>query len=82
MSVKKIIKLVNNERTNSKLTSLKACGADATSIDTCVSLDNADCTNYALDRCTKDYAGCYNGADDTCYQDTDACGGPGAEDND
>ena len=81
MAVKKVIKLVNNERTNSKLASQKACGAG--SVDSCpVSYDYADCTTYAYDVCTKeDHAGCYNGADDVCTIDNYACSGAGAEDN-
>ena len=81
MSVKKVIKLVNNERVNSKLMTSKAC--DSTSIDVCVfHQDYAECRNYAYDYCVKeDHAGCYNGSDDTCTIDTDACSGAGTEDN-
>ncbi|MBO5110836.1 MAG: hypothetical protein J6D21_08995 [Clostridia bacterium] len=78
MAAKKVIKLVNNERANSKLESQKAC--DSTSIDTCVYDDVGNCTNYALDKCTKDYGDCSNGADDTCYMDYDDCAGPGEVD--
>ena len=73
MAVKKVIKLVNNERRNSKLASQKACVATAT--DECVYVDNATCSSHALDDCVKDYAGCYEYAKDVCYTDTTACGG-------
>ena len=72
MSVKKILKLVNNERVNSKLVSQKAC--DATSKDVCPYVDNAECTTYSYDKCTKeDYAACYNYSDDTCTSDFYPC---------
>ena len=82
MAAKKILKLVNNERTNSKLASQKAC--EAGSVDTCpVSYDYADCATYAYDECIKeDHAGCYDGADDICGNDIDACSGAGVDDID
>ena len=83
--MRKLIKLINNERANITLLSKKAyydkCAADA--FDLCGTIDNAVCTLYAYDYCIKeDYAACSKGADDTCYIDYDSCHGPGAEDND
>ena len=62
----KFIKLINNERINTKLTAAKAC--DNTSTDTCIHEDNADCTAYSTDKCGKDYAACYDGSMDICSQ--------------
>lgn len=64
---KKIIKLINNERTNKKITSVKGC--DATSTDYCYELDHAECTVYAYDDCSKDYEGCSSSANDLCALD-------------
>ena len=74
MAIKKILKLVNNERKDSKLVSHKSC--DATSVDSCpISYDYADCMSYAYDMCIKaDYAGCYNYSDDVCTEDLYSCG--------
>jgi hypothetical protein len=81
---KKLISLINNERTNIVIHSAKAtvdCTAGAN--DICyTNQDHAHCTTYAYDYCGKDYAACYDGADDVCYNtDTTVCFGPGAEDN-
>ena len=81
---KKLISLINNERTNIAINSAKAqdhCTVGAE--DTCYTNENhAHCTTYAYDYCGKDYAACYDGADDVCYNiDTTVCYGPGAEDN-
>ena len=81
---KKLISLINNERTNIAINSAKAqdhCTVGAT--DIYYSDENhAHCTTYAFDSCGKDYAACYDGADDVCYNiDTTVCYGPGAEDN-
>ena len=70
---KKVIKLINNERKNCKISSQKAC--DIGSNDVCTYIDAAECTVYATDVCDKDYVSCYNGADYT------ACSGAGAEDH-
>lgn len=64
---KKIIKLINNERSNKKITSVKGC--DATSNDYCYELDLGVCTVYAYDDCSKDYDGCSNGGHDLCVLD-------------
>ena len=81
---KKLITLINNERTNIAINSAKAqdlCTVGAE--DACyTNVDHAHCTTYAYDYCGKDYAACYDGADDVCYNtDTTVCFGPGAEDN-
>ena len=81
---KKLISLINNERTNIAINSAKAqdhCTVGAT--DIYYSGENhAHCTTYAFDSCGKDYAACYDGADDVCYNtDTTVCSGAGAEDN-
>ena len=84
---KKLIKLINNERTNSAIKSQKAvddnasCKAD--SFDLCTSVDYAACSTYATDQCTKDYAGCMEGAWDVCTavaKDVDLCIGAGVAD--
>ena len=81
---KKLIKLINNERASAKLLSYKALGCASDSYDVCTvySYDNATCSNYAYDRCGKDYSACYDGADDICYNtDNNApCHGAGAND--
>ena len=81
---KKLISLINNERTNIAINSTKAtvyCTVGAE--DICyTNVDHAHCTTYAYDYCGKDYAACYDGADDVCsYTDTTVCSGVGAEDN-
>ena len=81
---KKLISLINNERTNIAIHSAKASGnCTVGAEDTCYTDENhAQCTTYAYDVCGKDYAACYDGADDVCYYtDTTVCFGPGAEDN-
>jgi len=82
MTVKKTVKLINNERLCSKVASEKAC--DATSIDSCLYEDHAECVVYAEDTCRKDHAGCFEGAHDVCYsyRDTDLCFGAGESDID
>ena len=86
---KKLIKLINNERTNLSIKSQKAVEPDdnadckADSADYCVYIDNAACSTYATDKCNKDYAGCMEGAWDICtavYRDTDLCIGAGVSD--
>ena len=75
MRVKKFIKLINSERTNSRLVSGMACVG--TSTDICSREDNATCTVNSYDVCTKDQAACFNNGYDYCttLYDTDACGG-------
>ena len=75
MNIKRCIKLVNNERINSKIVASKAC--DTTSKDICTvhGYDFAECTVFSYDKCNKDYAACYNNGYDYCYnyRDTDVC---------
>ena len=82
--MKRIVKLINDERKNNIVLSKTAQTCASTgAIDNCPKVDYAVCSLYAYDYCSKkDYAGCSEGADDTCAIDTDACIGPGAEDND
>lgn len=71
---KKIIKLINNERTNKKIISAKGC--DTTSFDECATqnYDNAHCTIYSYDQCVKgDYAACTNSSIDYCSYDHAGC---------
>ena len=79
---KRTIKLINNERQNTKITSAKGAVCYAGGKDVCTWIDNDACYNYALDNCGKDYTSCYNGADDVCTNvDNDTpCYGAGAED--
>lgn len=80
---KKLIKLINDERLNAKITSAKAdCSGGAVDICTVSNYDNADCSTYAYDKCGKDYSACYDGADDVCTNvDADTpCSGAGVED--
>ena len=81
---KKLISLINNERTNVAINSAKAsdvCTVGAT--DFSYTDENyAHCTTYAYDVCGKDYAACSKKAEDICYNiDTTACSGPGVVDN-
>lgn len=74
MRVKKFIKLINSERTNSKLASSTACVG--TSTDICSeNVDIAHCSINSYDVCQKDLAACYNNGYDFCntQYDTDAC---------
>ena len=67
--MKKIIKLINNERINRNVSSAKATlECDATSTDVCamVNYDNAHCTVGSYDLCVKDYAACSNHSIDYC----------------
>lgn len=82
----RILKLVNNERTNVRIASKKGYLGPCTggAYDWCQSssADKAYCGTYAYDYCSKqDYAACQEGADDTCSIDRTACIGPGQEDN-
>lgn len=76
--MKKMITLINNERTDRKITAPKAC--DATSVDVCLVDDRAGCQIYAYDYCNKDYAACSNRADDVCGYDFYSCSGIGEDD--
>lgn len=72
--MKKLIKLINNERLNAKINASKGC--DSTSLDTCSSPDYGNCALYAQDQCGKDYSTCAEGANDVCiYEDRTACVG-------
>lgn len=75
--MKKIVKLINNERMNRKITASKACESDPTATDICQKKDYADCTVYAFDACVKDHAGCTQYATDYCdpVRDLSACSG-------
>lgn len=79
--MKKFIRLINNERTNLKITSQKAevvCESGAT--DICNYIDQSACAAYAYDKCASfDLAACIQGAHDYCESnyDTKACYGPG-----
>ena len=80
---KKLISLINNERTNVAINSAKAsdvCTVGAT--DFCsTNEDYAHCTTYAYDYCGKDYYACSNNMIDVCYNiDTSTCTPPETED--
>lgn len=83
-TMKKIIKLINNERMNNRVTSAKASGSSCTgtATDFCSSIDNAFCSVGAVDLCVKDYAACTRQAVDYCAPEYDlqACMGYGATD--
>ena len=72
---KRIIKLINNERKNSKLASSKAC--DSTSTDICHTLDSGHCSIHSFDECDKDYSGggCTSYGYDYCNKDHAGCTG-------
>lgn len=85
--MKKFIKLINNERTNSRIISQKAyvsCSDGARDVYGDYSGNRAACSTYAYDKCHQnDLAACIEGAHDYCetYQyDTEACYGPGQVD--
>ena len=84
MKAKKIIKLINDERT--LLSVRNAVGCDATSFDGgCYkSNDHAACAVYAADHyCTTDIGACIQGAHDYCMAgaiDTEGCYGAGVVD--
>ena len=87
--MKKLIQLINDERTNVQIKSSKSC--DTVSYDLCAVRDVTSCASYSYDKCNKDYAACTGGATDACEKDhascydgaydicteidTDACGG-------
>ena len=76
---KKTIKLINDENTNVKIKSAKAC--ISTERDICVEIDVAICYNAVMDLCVKDYAACIDGAEDVCSErDHASCYGEGSED--
>ena len=79
---KKLISLINNERTNIAIHSAKASGnCTVGATDICSYEDYAHCTTYAYDYCGKDYTACHNREDDICYNiDTTVCFGPGVVD--
>ncbi len=82
--MKKIVKLINNERNNKAMLSQKAQDkCDSTAHDYCPSIDYGICSLYATDVCSKrDYAGCAEGAQDKCSIDTYACIGSNTYDID
>lgn len=80
--MKRFLKLINNERTNVKVTSKKALAVcDETAGDYCYGEDYAACSSHAYDKCYQhDLAACIEGAHDFCESysyDTEACYGPG-----
>lgn len=78
---KKVIKLINNERLNTRISSMKGQGCYNGAEDICSWVDDARCSNFAYDKCGKDYAACREGADDICYNvDETVCAGAGADD--
>lgn len=83
MRVKKLIKLINNERNNRSVVPAKAEGCVGQSFDECrLNEDYARCTVNSYDACGKDYAGCFDNSYDYCsYKDTDACGNFGHDYN-
>ena len=57
--MKRIIKLINNERLAAKIQASKACVVG--SYDYCTTnVDNGTCTQNSYDLCNKDHAGCTN----------------------
>lgn len=74
--MKKLIKLINNERKNTTIVAKKALICETGSTDICIYEDNAICTSNSYDYCNKDYAGCFDEGYDYCntYRDTDLCG--------
>lgn len=72
MKIKKVIKLINDERVSLKRASAKAC--DETSTDMCVEIDLAYCIVNSYDVCLKDLASCSYDSKDYCANiDADAC---------
>lgn len=72
MSKKIFVKLINDERTDRNIVSVKAC--DSTSTDMCTETDYASCTIHSYDICAKDYVSCHAYAYDYCANiDTTAC---------
>ena len=93
--MKKVIKLINNERKNAQILSQKATGCITedecanTSVDictggatdACIFIDAAHCSHRATDDCIKDYRACSFEQYDWCdYIDTSICVGASAED--
>ena len=83
MRVKKLVKLINNERNERNVVPAKAFDCAAPSYDRCtMNEDYATCTVNSYDVCGKDYAGCFDNSYDYCsYKDTDACGNFGHDYN-
>ena len=73
--MKKIIKLINNERIHNRVRSLKADAECSTgAVDICYNVDNIGCTIYAYDKCsTTDLTACTEGAQDICGIDYASC---------
>ena len=75
--MRKIIKLINNERMNATILSKKAANdyafCESDSVDVCTAIDYVACTAYATDECNKDYAGCTTEAWDICDRDFTVC---------
>ena len=81
MEKKRLIRLVNDER--SLLSIRKAPACDGTAVDGGCKYYDIPCTFYAYDEpCDIDMKGCSFGADDYCYgeKDTRDCSGAGEHD--
>ena len=80
--MKKIIKLINHERSNTAVVSKKALYCDSDSFDMCSKDDVSGCTSYSYDNCGKDYTSCRQYAFDYCanLDDDRPCSGQGASD--
>lgn len=65
--MKRIIKMINNERLNVKRHPQKAC--DSGSYDFCTNIDNASCVINSYDYCQKDLAPCVSNSYDKCTID-------------
>lgn len=61
MTVKKMLKLINDERINNRITASKADSGNS-----CAYIDAAICTVNSQDHCIKDFAGCTNNSYDYC----------------
>ena len=62
MVIKKMLKLINDERINNHVTASKADSSN----NSCAYIDNAVCTVNSEDHCIKDFAGCTNNSYDYC----------------
>ena len=72
MKTRKIIKLINNERMNGKVSVNKAC--DSSSVDICSEYDEGICTIGSYDVCIKDFMGCTQNSNDyACSRDYASC---------
>ena len=82
MKEKRMLRLINDERTLRSVKKASACDPNAYD-GGCGEVDAAVCQNYAHDEyCDKDYMACRFGADDVCGGEADVsgCSGFGAYD--